>query len=57
MVGRCTESGLTFRLSLYSAEIQRTFMLTDVIFMVVIQCPFPQFAYGLGNSVQIWGLS
>ena len=35
-----TKSGLTLRLALYSAEVQRTFMLTYVLFMVVIQCPF-----------------
>ena len=31
------KSGLTLRLALYSAEVQRTFMLTYVLFMVV-QC-------------------
>ena len=38
------ESGLTFRFGLYSAEVQRIFLLTYVMFIVVIQCPFPQFA-------------
>ena len=42
------KSGLTLRLTLYSADVQRTFMLTYVLFMVVIQCPFPKFADGLG---------
>ena len=51
-----TKSGLTLRLALYSAEVQRTFVLTYVLFMVVIQCPFPQFADGLGILVQAWGL-
>ena len=35
-----TKSGLTLRLALYSAEVQQTFMLTYVLFMLVIQCPF-----------------
>ena len=48
------KSGLTLRLTLYSAEVQRTFRLTYVLFMVVIQCPFPPFEDGLGNSVQSW---
>ena len=42
------KSGLTLRLALYSAEVQRAFMLTYVWFMMVIQCPFPHFADGLG---------
>ena len=51
-----TDTRLTLRLAIYSAKIQRTFMLTYVLFMVVIQCSFPQFADGLGNSMQSWGL-
>ena len=31
-------------------------MLTYVLFMVVIKCHFPQFADGLENSEQAWGL-
>ena len=49
MVGRSalkmrSKSGLTLRLAHYLAEVQRTFMLTYVLFMLVIQCLFPQFA-------------
>ena len=51
-VENANESGLTLRLAHYSAEFQRTFMLTNVLFMVVIHCHFPQFADRLGNSVQ-----
>ena len=51
MVWRSVEirlkSGLTSRFALYSAEVQRTFMLTYVLFMVVIHF-FPQFSDGLG---------
>ena len=50
------QSGLAVRLALYSAEVQRTFMLTYVPFMVVIKCHFPQFADGVGNTVQTWNL-
>ena len=42
------KSGLTLRLALYSAEVQRTFMLTYVLFILESQCPFPQFVDGLG---------
>ena len=47
-----SKSGLTLRLAHYLAEVQRTFMLTYVLFMLVIQCHFPQFADRLGISVQ-----
>ena len=43
------------RLALYSAEAQRTLILT-YDFMIVVQCRFPQFADGLENSVQAYGL-
>ena len=62
MVGRNVENlneikaDIQIRLALYSAEVQRTFMMTYVLFMVVIQCAFQQFADGLGNSVQTWDL-
>ena len=39
------KSGLTLRLAIYSAEVQRTFMLTYVLLMAVIHCPSPQFAF------------
>ena len=39
-----TKSGLTLRLAYYSAEVQRTFMLTYLLFMVLIKCHFPQLA-------------
>ena len=56
MIGRSVEneieSGLTLRLAHYLAEVQRTFMLTYVLFMLVIQCHFPQCADRLGISVQ-----
>ena len=29
-----------------SVEVQRTFMLTYALFMVIVKCPFPQFAEG-----------
>ena len=51
-----TKSGLTLRLPLYSADVQQEFKLTYVLFIVVVQCPFLQFADGLGNSVQACGL-
>ena len=51
-----TDTRLTLRLAVYSAKSQRTFMLTYVLFMVVIQCSFPQFADELGYSMQPWGL-
>ena len=51
-----SKSGLTLRLAHYLAEVQRTFMLTYVLFMSVIQCHFPQFADRLGTSVQAKGL-
>ena len=35
-----------------TTEVQRTFMLTYVMFMLVIQCHFPQFVDRLGISVQ-----
>ena len=49
-----SKSGQTLRLAYYLAEVQRTFMLTYVLFMfnLVIQCHFPQFADRLGISVQ-----
>ena len=51
-----SKSGLTLRLAHYLAEVQRTFMLTYVLFMLVIQCQFSQFADRLGISVQAYGL-
>ena len=48
------KSELTLILEVYLAKLQRT--LTYALFMAVIQCPFPQFADGLGNSVQAWSL-
>ena len=51
-----TKPGLTLSLELYSTEVQRTFMLTFVLFMVVMKSPFPQLADGLGNNVQAWSL-
>ena len=33
-----------------------TFMLTNVLFMVVKKWPFPLFADELGNLVEAWGL-
>ena len=67
MVVRSVENATKIRADIktraYSAEVQRTFMLMYVLFIVVIQCPFPQFADGfpqfadgLGNSVQTLGL-
>ena len=45
MVGKSVEirmkSGLKFRFALYSAEVRWTFMLTYILFMVVMQCLFP----------------
>ena len=61
MVGKSVENAneiradIKTRALLYSAEVQRTFILTYVLFIVVIQCSFPKFADGLGNSVQAWG--
>ena len=51
-----TKSGLTFIIALYSAEVQRTFMLTYALFIVVIQCSFPQLVDGLGIEVRKWSL-
>ena len=51
-----SKSGLTFRLAHYLAEVQRTFMLTYVLFMLVIQCHFPQFADKLRILVLAQGL-
>ena len=47
-----SKSGPTLRLAHDLAEVQRTFMLTYVLFMLVIQCHFQQFADRLGISVQ-----
>ena len=55
MIGRSVENEIkigTLRLAHYLAEVQRTFMLTYVRFMLVIQCHFPQFADRYGISVQ-----
>ena len=56
MVGRSVENETEIRadimLAHYLAEVQGTFMLTYVLFMLVIQCHFPQFADRLGISVQ-----
>ena len=37
-VENTNETGLTLRITLYSAEVQQTFMLTNILFMVVTQC-------------------
>ena len=57
MVGRSVENEIKIRAdiktrAIYLTEDQRTFMLTYVLFMLVIQCHFPQFADRLGISVQ-----
>ena len=48
MVGRSVENEVEIRAD-YLAEVQRTFMLIYVLFMLVIQCHFPQFADMLGT--------
>ena len=59
LVGRSVEITNEIRADImtrdFSTEVQRTFMLTYVLFMVVIQCHFPQIADGFGNSVKAWG--
>ena len=56
MVGRSVDGEIEIRADIkfahYLAEVQRTFMLSYVLFMLVIQCHFPQFADRLGISVQ-----
>ena len=56
MVGRSVENEIEIRgdikIAHYLAEVQRTFMLTYVLFMLVIQCHLPRFADSLGISVQ-----
>ena len=53
MVGRSVENEIEIRADIKTrALVQRTFMLTWVLFMLVIQCHFPQFADRLGISVQ-----
>ena len=47
-----TKQGLTLGLPLYLAEVQGTLMLTYVLLMVEVKCPFPQFADGLENIMQ-----
>ena len=50
MVGRSVENEIEIRADIKTrallilAEVQRTFMLIYVLFMLVIQCHFPQFA-------------
>ena len=56
MVGRSVENEIEIRADIKTRALlsrgQRAFMLTYVLFMLVIQCYFPQFADRLGISVQ-----